>query len=545
MKKFDVIGLIAFTSALLILVMWVRSNLVYFAPILEASTLFFQLILAVTVIAFLRSVIGLRTFGVFGPTIIALGIIVPGLIWGLTLYIDVFIMAMLTSFIIYPLAIASSHRIAIVITSTAISITILELVAEIYHMDILETSILFPVLITSWLADRFVVQVKETDWIEPSKKLLGTVVTIIISYYIITYKPVILFIALNPETWVILIVVNIFIALKINFRFSEHFRFKPAIAAEGSSKNVLGLNKRNREYIAKYNPANLYPHTAKDKMKITFHQLGIPTPQTYAIIHDIKEIVVVEKVIREHDSFVIKPASGLGGEGILVLDKVSEKGEEYFRGRNRNFSIEDIKHHLVQILDGQYSSEWSDVAIIEEKINPDMAIVNYYWRGVPDIRVIVFEGFPVMAMTRLPTKESGGTANIHKGAISMGLTIAEGKGVNPYWKGHGGSRKRHPDTKAVLTDMHLENWPRILEIAAFAQAASRLGYAGVDIVLDEKGPVVLEVNKRPGLEIQNTNLAGLLKRIEFVENKFPEVRFIPVSEKIQMCIEWDKQGWRD
>jgi alpha-L-glutamate ligase-like protein len=544
MRRFDFVLLLALTSIIIVMIAWVRINLPFFQPILEASTLFFQLILAGTVIAILRNIVGVRTFGVFGPTIVALGITGSGILWGIALYVDVFIMAMLASLALFPLAIASSHRIAIVIIITVMAITVLELVAELYRMEILQTSILFPVLITAWLADRFVVQVKEVDWIDPAKRLLGTVVVIIISYFIITSSPVVLFIALNPETWALMIIVNIALAVKVNFRLSEHFRFRPSISRNGGRSDVLGLNKRNRDFVARYNPPNLFPHMSKDKMKIAFHQLGIPAPRTMALIQNKKDITYAEMIMNKEPSFVIKPSNGLGGEGILVVDRTEDNGNVVFKAKGRDFSISDLKAHIIQILDGQFSSNWDDVAIIEEKIETDSSIKNFYWGGVPDFRVIVFEGFPVMAMTRLPTKESGGTANIHKGALSMGLTISEGKPVNPFWKGRGGAIKMHPDTGAVLTEMKIPNWQKVLETACMAQAASRLGYVGVDIVLDKKGCMVLEVNKRPGLEIQNTNLAGLLKRLDFVENRLHLHRFKPVPEKVKLSMKWDKEGWK-
>ncbi|HBZ98517.1 MAG TPA: alpha-L-glutamate ligase-like protein, partial [Pseudomonas sp.] len=40
---------------------------------------------------------------------------------------------------------------------------------------------------------------------------------------------------------------------------------------------------------------------------------------------------------------------------------------------------------------------------------------------VPDIRIIVLMGYPIMAMLRLPTRQSGGKANLHQGAIGVGV----------------------------------------------------------------------------------------------------------------------------
>lgn len=551
MKNRDLLLLVALTYLITAAIIWVRINIAVLKPILEESTLFFQLIVAATVIAALRNIVGIKTFGVFGPVIIALGMLGSGLLWGFALYIDVFLISMFTSLALYSLGMPSNHRLAIIITTTVITITILELFAELYHVDVLQESILFPVLITSWLADRYVKLVKEIDWINPSKRLFGTFFVVLLSFGIINYRPLIVFIALNPETWGMIIALNVVLALKVNYRLTEHLRFRSTISFSrsrgGSRKDVMTLNNRNRDLVFKYNPANLFPSITKDKMKVTFHHLGVPTPETYAIIQEKRDLDFAEKIMKEKESFVIKPSGGLGGEGILVVDRADtdseNEGRNLFRAKGRSYSVEELKNHIKMILDGQYSSDWEDVAILEEKVVTDPKIADFYWKGVPDFRVIVLEGFPVMAMARLPTKESGGAANLHKGGIGMGLNISDGKGVNPYWPGHGGSVERHPDTGAVLVDMEIPDWEKLLQIASLAQGASRLGYAGVDIVLDLKGPMVLEVNKRPGLEIQNTNLSGLLKRVRYIEENLQEFRFRPVSEKVRLSMEWDRRGW--
>ncbi len=549
MKNRDLLLLVALTYLITAAIIWVRINIPVLKPILEESTLFFQLIVAATVIAALRNIVGIKTFGVFGPVIIALGMLGSGLLWGFALYIDVFLISMFTSLALYSLGMPSNHRLAIIITTTVITITILELFAELYHVDVLQESILFPVLITSWLADRYVKLVKEIDWVNPSKRLFGTFFVVLLSFGIITYNPLIVFIALNPETWGIIIVLNVVLALKVNYRLTEHLRFRSTInftlGRGGSRKDILTLNNRNRELVFKYNPVNLFPSITKDKMKVTFHQLGIPTPETYALIQEKRDLTFAEKIMKEKESFVIKPSGGLGGEGILVVNRLimEDGGKNQFRAKGRTYSLEELKNHIKMILEGQFSSDWEDVAILEEKVVTDPRISDYYWKGVPDFRIIVLEGFPVMAMARLPTKESGGAANLHKGGIGMGLNISDGKGVNPYWPGHGGAVEQHPDTGAVLVEMEIPEWEKLLQIASLAQGASRLGYAGVDIVLDKKGPMVLEVNKRPGLEIQNTNLSGLLKRIRLVEENLKEFRFRPVSEKVKLSMEWDRRGW--
>jgi alpha-L-glutamate ligase-like protein len=549
MKDMEKASLIIFTVILLALVIWLRVNLIYFFSILEASTLFFQLIIGASVIAVLRNYVGVRTFGVFGPTIIVFGLISAGLFWGFALYVDVFLIAMLVTFVLHPLGISSSHRVAIVITTTVISIMVMELFGELYHMDMLQSSILFPVLITSWLAERYVGQVKEVYWIDPSKRLLGTVIAIFIAYFIMSYDPFIKFIALNPETWMIIIFAHIGMAMKFNFRLTDHIRYDPLIKTGSRlSTDVLGMNRRNRDYITRYNPRSFFPNVSKEKMKSALHLLGIPAPMTYGIIEERKDLKKLKKILENETSFVIKPANGHGGEGILIIDKdVNDSKKTKYRSNGTEYTQKDLENHISEILDGSYSSDWSDVAIIEEKIIADSYMNKFSAGGLPDIRVIVFAGFPLMAMTRLPTIESAGKANLHKGAIGMGLTISDGRGVNPVWKGHTGKLTKHPDTGSDLGQFKLPHWNETLRIACMAGAASRLGYVGVDIVLDKKGPLVLEVNKRPGLEIQNTNLAGLLKRLEFVEARVestPDISFQSLEKRIELARKWDGGGWK-
>lgn len=122
-----------------------------------------------------------------------------------------------------------------------------------------------------------------------------------------------------------------------------------------------------------------------------------------------------------------------------------------------------------------------------------------------------------MAMLRLPTKESGGRANLHQGALGVGIDIATGITTRAIW--HGKQIVFKPDTNRKLRGIKIPNWTTILETAVNAQIASGLGYIGVDIVLDpEKGPMVLELNAQPGLQIQLANMEGLKSRLDRIDD---------------------------
>ena len=66
-----------------------------------------------------------------------------------------------------------------------------------------------------------------------------------------------------------------------------------------------------------------------------------------------------------------------------------------------------------------------------------------------------------------------------------------------------------------LIGIQMPEWDKILDIAVTCQEMTGLGYLGVDIMIDETlGPLMIEVNARPGLAIQMANGVGLLRRLE-------------------------------
>lgn len=196
--------------------------------------------------------------------------------------------------------------------------------------------------------------------------------------------------------------------------------------------------------------------------------------------------------------------------------------------------------HLTNILDGAYNDGRPDEALVEALVENHPGLKPIAPQGVPDIRVICFLGYPVMAMLRLPTRKSGGKANIHMGAVGAGVEISTGHINYATWKGQLVSR--HPDTGRKLLGYEVPFWEEILEIAAEAQRISGLGFAGVDVVIDTlKGPLVLEVNRRPGLEIQKANGTGMLPRLEALQSL--EELHEPPEVRVLRVIEMDRLGW--
>ncbi|KAA2284040.1 alpha-L-glutamate ligase-like protein [Arenimonas fontis] len=279
---------------------------------------------------------------------------------------------------------------------------------------------------------------------------------------------------------------------------------------------LIGIGERNAHYVLMHNPRKFYPRV-DDKLltKKLALKAGLPVPDLYAVVREEHEIAELHDKLACRDSFVVKPAHGSGGDGILVI--TGRRGDKYRRASGTLMSREEFEHHLSNGLSGLYSlGGQPDHLIVEYCVQFDPIFDRVSYKGVPDIRIIVFLGYPVMAMIRLPTRMSDGKANLHQGAIGVGIDIPSGRTKRGVW----GTEviREHPDTEQSIVGLEIPQWPRLLEMAARCHELSGLGYVGVDFVLDrERGPLILELNARPGLAIQIANGNGLGHRLRKIE----------------------------
>ncbi|WP_295885321.1 alpha-L-glutamate ligase-like protein [uncultured Thiohalocapsa sp.] len=295
---------------------------------------------------------------------------------------------------------------------------------------------------------------------------------------------------------------------------------------------VLGINARNRSYVMRWNPRSKYP-LVDDKLttKRLALEAGLAVPELYGAVRYQGELAHLDRLLAGPDSFVIKPAHGSGGDGVLVI--TDRRRGLFVKGDGRALTLRDIEYFVSNILSGVHSlGGIPDAAMIEYRVRPSRLFDAISYRGVPDIRLLIFRGIPVMAMVRLPTRASDGKANLHQGAVGVGIDLATGI------TGHGVVRDHvideHPDFGTPLVGHAIPDWEALLATGARCADLTGLGYCGVDLVLDEeRGPMMLEVNARPGLAIQIANQSGLMTRLRRIE----AMREVPadIAERIALA----------
>lgn len=288
---------------------------------------------------------------------------------------------------------------------------------------------------------------------------------------------------------------------------------------------ILGINARNLDYLFPHNPRHLYKLAdSKLETKKIARSVGVNIPETYGVIQFQNQVKQLPEIVANHDAFVVKPGGGSGGDGIVVIKAVKDEG--YCKASGQILAESDLEYHLHSILSGMFSlSGNSDVAIIEYAVQFDPVFSDIAYQGVPDIRTIVYHGVPVMAMLRLPTRISDGKANLHRGGVGVGIDLSTGRTTSGIQ--HNRYIEKHPETDSPLREIEIPQWEQILQMSAQLGEETEFGYLGIDFVLDESlGPLLLEINARPGLSIQISNQEGLIPRLEAIDKNLSSLNSI-------------------
>ncbi|MGW6708528.1 sugar-transfer associated ATP-grasp domain-containing protein [Streptomyces sp. NPDC054956] len=269
---------------------------------------------------------------------------------------------------------------------------------------------------------------------------------------------------------------------------------------------VMGMNLRNARIAQENSSAAIRLVNDKYATKEALAAAGAPTSPTLALLRSRREIATLDWDGLP-DCWALKPNQGLGGNGILLA--FGRRRRNWASSCGQRVSRERVAEQLRRILDGEFSPRPSDWAMFEPLIRAHPELARLSHQGLPDIRVICDGDRPRLAMLRLPTRFSGGRANLHQRAIGAAVDLATGRITHALVGKE--SAERHPDTGELLIGATVPHWPEVLDAARRCAAATGLRYLGADIVVDaERGPLILEVNARPGLQIQNVTGHGLM-----------------------------------
>ncbi|MFV2015760.1 MAG: sugar-transfer associated ATP-grasp domain-containing protein, partial [Candidatus Heimdallarchaeota archaeon] len=404
--------------------------------IIQNSLFLFRFMLAIVVILIAKYVLSVQSYGLYGPSVLVVAFLALGPFWGLLLFLNIFILLFAVRSLLSVFNLPVGFRIGILMVFTIAYLGLFELIGELFRISFLSNPVFMPIIITPWIADRYVIDVQQNDHYIAAKKLGATLLISLSAYLLMNNDALVLFVAVNPETWILLVAMLLYFG---KYRQYTRFDFKRFDSLFASGDRPLSLLIRNREFITQYNSTVLYPLINKFNMKDQFDNWRVPTTELLGILSDEKDLdKFIDKINtdpRYENGFVIKPSQSFGGLGIIVVTKRIDT--DIFRIGGESYHVNAIREECEKILQGDYltsqTASDTDIILIEERIvcYSKLAKISI---GLPDIRVIVFRGVPVMAMARLPTEQSGGKANLKQGAIGAAISIATGEITRAEWK---------------------------------------------------------------------------------------------------------------
>ena len=260
------------------------------------------------------------------------------------------------------------------------------------------------------------------------------------------------------------------------------------------------MNARNAVIAANNSTRSVALVNQKYATKLALQRADIAVAPTLGVASNGPELRhLVESL---PDAWAMKPDRGRAGGGILISLGLDDEGRWRSAGGG-SLLPDDVYDHGREILHGAHSMGGvdRDLVLAEPLLvaHPDIDVLSS--GGLPDVRVLVYRGRILAGMLRVATVEGEGKANLHKGGIGIAIDVETG--VTTGAMRNGEPIMFHPDT-GVEFRVLIPFWDQIVEMSQRCGEATGLGYLGADIVIDrELGPVVIEVNAHPGLEIQN------------------------------------------
>lgn len=179
----------------------------------------------VTVISFFKQIVGIKTLGIYIPSIITLSFLVLGIKIGLAVFIITLFVGILTKFLIRKVNILHASSIAIILTVISVVVFILLIVGVTYYKKEVATISIFPALVIGSLIEKFIINETRKGLKNTCKLALQTIILVIICYFIVLWEPLKIFIIKYPEIIILFILINFFIGRWTGLRFLEYVRF--------------------------------------------------------------------------------------------------------------------------------------------------------------------------------------------------------------------------------------------------------------------------------------------------------------------------------
>ena len=182
--------------------------------------------LGALVTAVFRTIIGLRTFGTFTPTLLALAFVFNEWRTGLVVFVTVLVIGLVSRSLLDRLKLLLVPRLGIILTLVVVCMVFGVAVEHYFAWTPTGETVLLPMVILTMLVERFYVTTEEDSMRFSLQLLAGTMGLGFIVYLLLNWKAVGELVLVYPELHCFTVAVLVLIGRYTGYRWSELWRFR-------------------------------------------------------------------------------------------------------------------------------------------------------------------------------------------------------------------------------------------------------------------------------------------------------------------------------
>ncbi len=182
-----------------------------------------------TVIAAARQVVGIKAFGIYTPSIIAVAFLATTLKYGLAIFFVVLAVALGTRFILKSSKLLYISKTAIMLSVVALAVLAFLALGGSFRRTGLANVSIFPLLIMITIVEKFVVVQIENGFKTAMYLAVETIFLASVCYYLVKWEAFQNLVLAYPAIVVLIVILNIALGKWTGLRLSEYFRFRDVI----------------------------------------------------------------------------------------------------------------------------------------------------------------------------------------------------------------------------------------------------------------------------------------------------------------------------
>lgn len=188
--------------------------------------------LGALLIVFLRTFVGLKTFGTFMPVLIALAFRETQLYWGMFLFVAIVSLGLMLRFYLERLMLLLIPRLASILVIVVILMLLISLISTKLGVERVLSITLFPMVILAMTIERMSITWEENGAQEAMLQGLGSLAVACLGYMVMTNETLMYLMFVFPELLFVVLALCLWMGRYTGYRLSELRRFRAIVAED-------------------------------------------------------------------------------------------------------------------------------------------------------------------------------------------------------------------------------------------------------------------------------------------------------------------------